>query len=115
MATFMGHRQDTHKGFYRLSDDAFQKAKLGKLLICLAKKTRLDKKWSNAEEDDDVVGVSPQKKKRISKKDKKWMMKKMIMMYLVVSQKKNRIVKKKKIIRKVKVNGSNGQMKKWRC
>lgn len=64
MATFMGHRQDTHKGFYRLSDDAFQKAKLGKLLICLAKKTRLDKKWSNAEEeDDDVVGVSPQKKK----------------------------------------------------
>lgn len=33
----MGHRLDTHEVFYRLSDDAFQKAKLGKLLLCLEK------------------------------------------------------------------------------
>lgn len=37
MVTFMGHRLDTHEVFYRLSDDAFQKAKLGKLLLCLEK------------------------------------------------------------------------------
>ncbi|XP_050056575.1 uncharacterized protein LOC126555514 [Aphis gossypii] len=35
LATFMGHTKDVHKQFYRLSDNAFQVAKVSKLLLMM--------------------------------------------------------------------------------
>ncbi|XP_050059864.1 uncharacterized protein LOC126551137 [Aphis gossypii] len=37
LATFLGHTKDVHKEFYRLSDSAFQVAKMSKLLLMIEK------------------------------------------------------------------------------